>query len=51
MLMKNHELAPAMLVAKIANLKHGGVHKRLKDLCHNKLLCYERGKRCKYTAF
>ncbi|KAK6617049.1 Serine/threonine-protein kinase RIO2 [Polyplax serrata] len=42
--MKNHELVPGPLATSIANLKHGGVHKVLKDLCKNKLLTYERGK-------
>ncbi|XP_066994504.2 serine/threonine-protein kinase RIO2 [Anabrus simplex] len=43
--MKNHELVPASLAASIANLRHGGVHKLLKDLCKHRLLSYERGKR------
>lgn len=43
--MKNHELVPGALVATIANLKHGGCHKHLRDLCKQKLLSYERGKR------
>uniref|UniRef100_A0A8D8Y9P1 Serine/threonine-protein kinase RIO2 n=1 Tax=Cacopsylla melanoneura TaxID=428564 RepID=A0A8D8Y9P1_9HEMI len=42
--MKNHELVPGALAASIANLKHGGVHKVLKELCKHKLLSYERGK-------
>ncbi|XP_014479318.1 PREDICTED: serine/threonine-protein kinase RIO2 isoform X2 [Dinoponera quadriceps] len=43
--MKNHELVPASLAAQIANLRHGGVHKVLRELCKRKLLSYERGKR------
>jgi len=43
--MKNHELVPTSLVASIANLRHGGVHKMLKELCKHKLLQYERGNR------
>lgn len=43
--MKNHELVPGSLVATIANLKHGGCHKHLRELCKQKLLSYERGKR------
>ncbi|TMW48475.1 hypothetical protein DOY81_006438 [Sarcophaga bullata] len=43
--MKNHELVPGPLVASIANLKTGGVHKLLKELCKHKLLTYERGKK------
>nr|CAD7404486.1 unnamed protein product [Timema cristinae] len=30
--LKNHELVPASLAAAIANLRHGGVHKLLKEL-------------------
>jgi RIO kinase 2 len=46
--MKNHELVPGSLAASIANLRHGGVHKLLKELCKHRLLSYERGKQCKY---
>ncbi|XP_059062227.1 serine/threonine-protein kinase RIO2 [Achroia grisella] len=42
--MKNHELVPGALVASIANLRHGGVHKLMKELCKHRLLTYERGK-------
>ncbi|XP_033349492.1 serine/threonine-protein kinase RIO2 isoform X3 [Bombus vosnesenskii] len=42
--MKNHELVPASLAAQIANLRYGGVHKLLKELCKHRLLSYERGK-------
>ncbi|CAH2049046.1 unnamed protein product, partial [Iphiclides podalirius] len=42
--MKNHELVPGSLVASIANLRHGGVHKLMKELCKHRLLSYERGK-------
>jgi len=48
--MKNHELVPAALVASIANLRHGGAHKLMKELCKHRLLSYERGKHCKYTC-
>ena len=34
--MKNHELVPTSLVASIASLRHGGVHKMLKELCKHK---------------
>lgn len=44
--MKNHELVPGALAAAIANLRHGGVHKILRELCKNKLLSYERGRHC-----
>jgi RIO kinase 2 len=46
MLMKNHELCPGALVASVASLKAGGVHKLLKELCKHRLVCYERGKKC-----
>lgn len=47
--MKNHELVPGPLVASIANLKHGGCHKRMMELTRHKLLSYERGK--KYDGY
>lgn len=45
---KNHELVPAVLVAKISGLRerHGGVYKSLKELCKHKLLQYESNKHC-----
>ncbi|XP_053959867.1 uncharacterized protein LOC128864292 [Anastrepha ludens] len=43
--MKNHELVPGQLAASIANLKSGGVHKLLRELCKHKLVSYERGKK------
>lgn len=49
--MKNHELVPASLAAQIANLRFGGVHKLLKEMCKHRLLSYERGKRCKSLKF
>ncbi|GAV08672.1 hypothetical protein RvY_18331 [Ramazzottius varieornatus] len=42
--MKNHELVPGPLVAAIAALKHGGVHKLLRELIKHRLVVYERGK-------
>nr|CAG4643875.1 EOG090X04DJ [Lepidurus arcticus] len=42
--MKNHELVPGPLVATIASLKHGGVHKMLRELAKHRLVAYERGK-------
>jgi RIO kinase 2 len=48
--MKNHELVPGVLVASIANLKTGGVHKLLRELCRHKLVSYERGKKCKFRG-
>lgn len=47
--MKNHELVPGPLVASIASLQHGGVHKLLRELCKHRLLSYERGK--KYDGY
>lgn len=42
--MKNHELVPGPLVAQIANVRSGGVHKILRELCKHRLCAYERGK-------
>ncbi|XP_072166637.1 uncharacterized protein [Diadema setosum] len=42
--MKNHEIVPPNLVAVIANLRHGGCHKVLKELVRNKLIAWEHGK-------
>ncbi|XP_045618945.1 uncharacterized protein [Procambarus clarkii] len=42
--MKNHELVPGFLVAQIANVRSGGVHKMLQELCKHRLCTYERGK-------
>lgn len=47
--MKNHELLPGALTASIANIRGGGTHKLLRELCKHKLVTYERGKKCKYT--
>ena len=44
--MKNHELVPGPLVAQIANVRAGGVHKMLQELSKHKLCSYERGKHC-----
>lgn len=49
--MKNHELVPGSLAAAIANLKAGGVHKLLRELCKHKLLTYERGRKCRINTF
>lgn len=43
--MKNHELVPTPLVASIADLKHGGSHKILRELSKHKLVCYEKSGR------
>lgn len=43
--MKNHELVPTPLVASIADLKHGGSHKILRELTKHKLVCYEKSGR------
>ena len=48
--MKNHELVPAPLVASIADLKHGGSHKILRELSKHRLLCYEKSGRGKIYA-
>lgn len=49
--MKNHELVPGPLAANIANIKAGGVHKLLRELCKQKLLAYERGKKCRFCCW
>jgi len=38
---KNHELVPLELVASIASLRAGGVHKVIKELIKHKLVAYE----------
>uniref|UniRef100_H2Z2Q9 Serine/threonine-protein kinase RIO2 n=1 Tax=Ciona savignyi TaxID=51511 RepID=H2Z2Q9_CIOSA len=42
--MKNHEIVPLSLVASIANLKHGGTHKLVKELSKHRLLAFEKSK-------
>ncbi|XP_014666591.1 PREDICTED: serine/threonine-protein kinase rio2-like [Priapulus caudatus] len=42
--MKNHEFVPTELVAAIAHLRHGGCHKKLKELTKHKLVAYEHGR-------
>ena len=49
--MKNHELVPPSLVASIADLKHGGTHKILRELSKHKLLCYEKSGRGEMIIF
>ena len=36
--MKNHEVVPSELIASIANLRHGGCYKVLRDLVQHKLI-------------
>ena len=43
--MKNHELVPGSLIASIASIRGGGVHKILKELSKHRLVSYERGNR------
>lgn len=40
--MKNHEIVPNDIICSISNLKHGGVHKLIKDLIRWRLLATER---------
>lgn len=40
--MRNHDLVPTDLIASIAGLKHGGVHKVLGNLLRCKLIAHER---------
>lgn len=42
--MKNHEIVPLNLIASIADLKHGGCHKVLRQLEKHKLLRFEHGR-------
>nr|CAB3265591.1 serine/threonine-protein kinase RIO2-like [Phallusia mammillata] len=42
--MKNHEIVPVSLIASIANLKHGGTHKVVRELSKHRLLAFERSK-------
>lgn len=49
--MKNHELVPITLVTQIANLRGGGVHRMLRELCKHRLCAYERGKHCKWEIY
>ena len=39
--MKNHDLVPVELLARIANLRHGGIRKFISDLMRHKLLHHE----------
>jgi RIO kinase 2 len=41
---KNHEIVPLPLIASIASLRNGGVHKILKELVRHKLVCYDHSK-------
>ena len=49
--MKNHELVPPSLVASIADLKHGGTYKILRELSKHRLLCYEKSGRGEIIIF
>ena len=42
--MRNHEIVPMPLVASIASLRNGGVHKIIKELVRHKLVAYEHNK-------
>ena len=42
--MRNHESVPLALVASIASLRNGGVHKIVKELVRHKLVAYEHSK-------
>ncbi|KAK3030895.1 hypothetical protein RJ639_037245 [Escallonia herrerae] len=42
--MRNHEIVPAELIARIASLKHGGTYKVLKNLLKHKLLHHDSSK-------
>lgn len=55
MTMRNHDVAPTVLVERIAQLPHGGVRKRLQALLKHKLLHHENtmydGYAMKYGAY
>ena len=42
--MKNHELVPVELIAKLAGLRHGGIHKVCSTLLKFKLVAHDRRK-------
>lgn len=42
--MRNHEIVPAVLIERIASLKHGGTYKVLKNLLKHKLLHHDASK-------
>ena len=42
--MKNHEIVPSELIASIANLRHGGCYKILRQLVQHKLVAYDHQK-------
>uniref|UniRef100_A0A5B6YSJ7 Serine/threonine-protein kinase RIO2 n=1 Tax=Davidia involucrata TaxID=16924 RepID=A0A5B6YSJ7_DAVIN len=42
--MRNHEIVPCELIDRIANLKHGGTYKVLKNLLKHKLLHHDSSK-------
>jgi len=44
--MKNHEVVPAQLIASLAGLKHGNIHKNLSELIRLKLVSAEHGVHC-----
>ena len=39
---KNHDVVPLELISSIAGLRHGGVHKFVKNLLRNKLVAHDR---------
>ena len=47
--MKNHEVVPLPLIAAVAGIHRGATHRLLSDLIKNRLTCYERGKKCKFS--
>ena len=49
--MKNHEIVPMSLIIQIANLKHGGCHKIIKELVKKKLLAYDNTKQGKIPHY
>ena len=48
---KNHEVVPMTLITQLASLRHGGVHKIIKDLAKRSLVSFEKNSKCtNYTS-
>ena len=49
--MKNHELVPQAMVASLANLNRGNVHKIIETLSKERFICWEKAKKGKITGY
>ncbi|VDO78764.1 unnamed protein product [Soboliphyme baturini] len=45
--MRNHEVVPEALLVPLANLRNGSVRHKLLGLVQNRLVAYERSRKCK----